>query len=60
MMYNASLAVCTPNSLSQEVGLALGAQAGPARLQEIFTEAGFSRFDVVATSHMNMVVQVRV
>jgi 2-polyprenyl-3-methyl-5-hydroxy-6-metoxy-1,4-benzoquinol methylase len=60
MMYNASLAVCTPNSLSQEVGLALGAQAGPARLQEIFTEAGFGRFDVVATSHMNMVVQVRV
>jgi 2-polyprenyl-3-methyl-5-hydroxy-6-metoxy-1,4-benzoquinol methylase len=59
MMYNASLAVCTPNSLSQEVGLALGAQAGPARLQEIFTEAGFGRFDVVATSHMNMVVQVR-
>ncbi|HZE67703.1 MAG TPA: class I SAM-dependent methyltransferase [Sporichthyaceae bacterium] len=60
MMYTASLAVCTPNSLSQEVGLGLGAQAGPARLQEIFAAAGFSRFDVVATSHMNMVVQVRV
>jgi 2-polyprenyl-3-methyl-5-hydroxy-6-metoxy-1,4-benzoquinol methylase len=60
MMYTASLAVCTPNSLSQEVGLGLGAQAGPARLREIFAAAGFSRFDVVATSHMNMVVQVRV
>ncbi|HEY2832217.1 MAG TPA: class I SAM-dependent methyltransferase [Sporichthyaceae bacterium] len=60
MMYTSSLAVCTPNSLSQEVGLALGAQAGPQRLREIFAEAGFSRFDVVATSHMNMVVQVRV
>jgi SAM-dependent methyltransferase len=60
MMYTSSLAVCTPNSLSQEVGLALGAQAGPQRLREIFAEAGFSRFDVAATSHMNMVVQVRV
>jgi 2-polyprenyl-3-methyl-5-hydroxy-6-metoxy-1,4-benzoquinol methylase len=59
MMYTSSLAVCTPNSLSQEVGLALGTQAGPERLREIFAEAGFSRFDVVATSHMNMVVQVR-
>jgi hypothetical protein len=59
MMYTASLAVCTPNSLSQEVGLGLGAQAGPARLREIFTEAGFGRFDVVATSHMNMVIQAR-
>jgi 2-polyprenyl-3-methyl-5-hydroxy-6-metoxy-1,4-benzoquinol methylase len=60
MMYTASLAVCTPNSLSQEVGLGLGAQAGPARLREIFAAAGFHRFDVVATSHMNMVIQVRV
>jgi SAM-dependent methyltransferase len=59
MMYTSSLAVCTPNALSQEGSMALGTQAGPARLQEIFAAAGFSRFDVVATSHMNMVVQVR-
>ena len=59
LYYGASTMLCTPNSLSQEVGLGLGAQAGPARLQEIFAEAGFSRFDVVATSHMNMVIQAR-
>ena len=35
-------AICTPNSLSQEVGLGLGAQAGEARLREVFEEAGFT------------------
>lgn len=60
LMYHASSAICLPNSLSQEVGLGLGAAAGPARLQEVLAEAGFSRFDVVATTPMNLVVQVRV
>jgi SAM-dependent methyltransferase len=44
MYYAASTMVCTPNSLSQEVGLGLGAQAGEARLREVVTSAGFSRF----------------
>jgi trans-aconitate methyltransferase len=60
LMYHASSAICLPNSLSQEVGLGLGAAAGPARLQEVLAEAGFSRFDVVCTTPMNLVVQVRV
>jgi 2-polyprenyl-3-methyl-5-hydroxy-6-metoxy-1,4-benzoquinol methylase len=60
LMYLASTAICTPNSLSQEVGLGLGAQAGPAVLQQVFADAGFSRFDVVASSHLNLIVQVRV
>jgi 2-polyprenyl-3-methyl-5-hydroxy-6-metoxy-1,4-benzoquinol methylase len=60
LMYHASSAICLPNSLSQEVGLGLGAAAGPARLQEVLAEAGFSRFDVVASTPMNLVVQVRV
>ena len=34
LFYVASASICTPNSLSQEVGLALGAQAGEARLRE--------------------------
>ena len=42
MYYAASTMVCTPNSLSQEVGLALGAQAGEARLREVLREAGFA------------------
>jgi 2-polyprenyl-3-methyl-5-hydroxy-6-metoxy-1,4-benzoquinol methylase len=60
LMYHASSVICTPSSLSQEVGLAIGAQAGPERLQAIFREAGFTRFDVVASTPMNLVVQARV
>ena len=44
LLYIASSTVCTPNSLSQEVGLGLGAQAGEARLRAVFEEAGFSQF----------------
>jgi 2-polyprenyl-3-methyl-5-hydroxy-6-metoxy-1,4-benzoquinol methylase len=36
LLYTASASICTPNSLSQEVGLGLGAQAGEARLREVF------------------------
>ena len=39
IFYAASTLICTPASLSQEVGLALGAQAGEARLREVVTEA---------------------
>ena len=41
--YAVSTLVCTPASLSQEVGLALGAQAGEARLRDVVTAAGFTR-----------------
>ena len=44
LFYTVSSAICTPNSLSQEVGLGLGAQAGEARLRDVFEQAGFSRF----------------
>jgi SAM-dependent methyltransferase len=44
LYYAASTFICTPNSLSQEVGLGLGAQAGEARLRNVFAEAGFTRF----------------
>lgn len=54
LLHHVSAAVCTANSLSQEVGLAVDAQAGPARLREIFTEASFGRFDVVASSPLNL------
>ena len=59
LSYTASTAVCTPNSLSQEVGLALGAQAGEARLRETFAEAGFSRFRRAAETTMNLVLEAR-
>ena len=40
LFYTVSSAICTPNSLSQEVGLGLGAQAGEARLREVFNRLG--------------------
>ena len=44
LFYHASFAVCVPNSLSQEVGTALGAQAGEARLRQVFEQAGYTQF----------------
>jgi hypothetical protein len=51
--------VCTPASLSQDVGLALGAQAGEARLRELVTAAGFTRFRRAAESPFNLVLEAR-
>jgi SAM-dependent methyltransferase len=59
LMYTASTAVCTPNSLSQEVGLGLGAQAGEDRLRAVFDEAGFSRFRRATATTMNLVLEAR-
>ncbi|WP_097327395.1 class I SAM-dependent methyltransferase [Paractinoplanes atraurantiacus] len=55
--YGASTFLCTPNSLSQEVGTALGAQAGERRLREVATGAGFSQFRRVAETPFNLVFQ---
>lgn len=57
--YAFSTLLCTPGSLSQDVGLALGTQAGPARLREVVTAGGFSRFRTVAQTPFNMVLEVR-
>ncbi|HET6481209.1 MAG TPA: class I SAM-dependent methyltransferase [Actinoplanes sp.] len=57
--YGASTFLCTPNSLSQEVGAALGAQAGEPRLREVAAEAGFTRFERVAETPFNMIFQLR-
>ncbi|WP_119459923.1 class I SAM-dependent methyltransferase [Rhodospirillaceae bacterium SYSU D60014] len=59
MFYAASTAVCTPNSLSQEVGLGLGAQAGEARLREIIEEAGFTRCRRATETPFNLVLEAR-
>ena len=57
--YGASTLLCTPNSLSQEVGAALGAQAGESRLREVAAEAGLTSFRRVAETPFNLVFQVR-
>jgi SAM-dependent methyltransferase len=57
--YGFSTLLCTPASLSQEVGLALGTQAGPARIRDVVTTGGFSRFAKVAETPFNQVLEVR-
>jgi len=57
--YAASTMLCTPASLSQEVGLALGAQAGEGRLSKILKAAGFSRVRRAAATPFNIVLEAR-
>ena len=59
MMYSFSTLLCTPCSRSQEVGLCLGAQAGEARIREVATSAGFSRFRRAAETPFNIVYEAR-
>ena len=57
--YAFSTLLCTPASLSQEVGLALGAQAGEARIRDVVTAGGFTRFRRVAETPFNIVYEAR-
>lgn len=57
--YSFSTLLCTPASLAQPVGLALGTQAGPARIRDVVTAAGFTRFRIAATTPFNNVFEVR-
>ncbi|CAN7388544.1 class I SAM-dependent methyltransferase [Phenylobacterium sp. LjRoot219] len=59
LFYSASTMLCTPASLSQEVGLGLGAQAGETRLKSVADEAGFARFRRAAETPFNLVFEVR-
>jgi SAM-dependent methyltransferase len=59
MFYSASTMVCTPASQNQEVGLALGAQAGQARLRQVVQDAGFTRFRRATETPFNLVLEVR-
>ncbi len=57
--YSFSTLLCTPASLSQDVGLALGAQAGEARIRDVVTAGGFTRFRRVAETPFNLVFEAR-
>jgi SAM-dependent methyltransferase len=59
IFYGGSTMLCTPASLSQEVGLALGAQAGEQRLTEVLGEGGFSRVRRAAETPFNLVLEAR-
>lgn len=59
LYYGASTLVCTPCSLDQEVGLALGAQAGEARLGEVVRAGGFSHFRRATETPFNIILEAR-
>jgi 2-polyprenyl-3-methyl-5-hydroxy-6-metoxy-1,4-benzoquinol methylase len=57
--YSASTMICTPASLAQEVGTALGAQAGEERIRDVVQSAGFTRFRRAAQTPFNLVFEAR-
>lgn len=59
LFYAGSTMLCTPASLSQEVGLGLGAQAGELRLRKLLAETGFSHVRRAAETPFNLVLEVR-
>jgi 2-polyprenyl-3-methyl-5-hydroxy-6-metoxy-1,4-benzoquinol methylase len=59
VFYSASTFICTPASRSQEVAACLGAQAGEARLREVVTKGGFSRFRRATETPFNLVLEAR-
>ncbi len=59
LFYSVSTLVCTPASLAQEVGLALGAQAGEARLRSVLQQGGFTRIRRATATPFNLVLEAR-
>ncbi|HUQ91823.1 MAG TPA: class I SAM-dependent methyltransferase [Bryobacteraceae bacterium] len=59
VFYSASTMLCVPASLSQEVGAALGAQAGERRLRDVVTAGGFTHFRRAAQTPFNLVFEAK-
>lgn len=57
--YSFSTLLCTPSSMSQEVGLALGAQAGEKRLRDVALNAGFNHFRRATETPFNLILEAR-
>jgi hypothetical protein len=53
------LGVSTPASRAQDVGPALGAQAGERRLREVVAAGGFSRLRRAAETQLRLVLEAR-
>jgi SAM-dependent methyltransferase len=60
VFYAASTMICTPASLDQEIGLALGAQAGEARLRDVAREGGLTRFRRATETPFNLILEARI
>jgi ubiquinone/menaquinone biosynthesis C-methylase UbiE len=59
LYYSASTMICVPTSLAQEVGTALGAQAGEAKLREVISKGGFTRVRRATETPFNMILEAR-
>jgi SAM-dependent methyltransferase len=59
VFYGASTMICTPASLDQEVGLALGAQAGEAQLRDVVTQGGFGSLRRATETPFNLILEAR-
>jgi SAM-dependent methyltransferase len=59
LYYAGSTTICCAHSLSEEVGLALGAQAGERRLAQVFKEAGFTTFRRATETPFNLILEAR-
>ena len=59
IFYSASTMICTPASKSEEVGLALGAQAGEGRLRSVVQAAGFKRFKRATETPFNLILEAK-
>jgi 2-polyprenyl-3-methyl-5-hydroxy-6-metoxy-1,4-benzoquinol methylase len=59
LFYAGSTMICVPTSLSQEVGAALGAQAGEARLRGVISDGGFRSVRRATETPFNMILEAR-
>jgi hypothetical protein len=57
--YSASTVLCTPASLSQEVGMALGAEAGEAKIREVVERGGFNHFRRATETTLNLIYEAK-
>ena len=57
--YSGSTALCCQHAISEGGKLVLGAQAGEARLAEVFRKAGFTHFRRAAETPFNLIFEVR-
>jgi SAM-dependent methyltransferase len=59
MYYAASTTICCAHAISEGGRLVLGAQAGEARLADVFRKAGFTRFRRAFATPFNLVLEAR-
>ncbi len=59
LYYSASTTLCCAHAMSEDGGYALGAQAGEARLANVFEKAGFGSFRNVLKTPFNMIFQAQ-